>query len=172
MCYAATSDVADLDLSISAEPSLFPFGTTEVTFTVTDDSGNASMANTSLTVNDAALVVRTLDDELDSDPQNDLDDLSLREAIALANANPGIDQIRFAAGLTGSVMLQPSLGQLTITDSVTLSGLGTEDTVIDGQSAMRVLAIFGDQIDVDIDDLTIRNGFSNSNLVGGARGLF
>ncbi len=165
---SSSSDVADSSLDVSAVPPSFPIGTTSVTFTVTDDSGNAANVTTALTVEDVGLVVRTLDDELDPDPTLDPDDLSLREAISLANANAGIDNIRFDAGLVGSVLLDAALGQLMITDSVNLIGLGNEMTVVDGQALTRVFAISGDQVDVVFQDLTIRGGRSIGELSGGA----
>ncbi|MBX3437505.1 MAG: right-handed parallel beta-helix repeat-containing protein, partial [Planctomycetaceae bacterium] len=70
--------------------------------------------------------VDTLVDENDgnTDPGN----LSLREAIALANANPGADTINFVAGFSGAVM-NLTLGPLTITDSVEIVGFNNPITL-------------------------------------------
>ncbi len=165
---AAASDTVDEMLSISAEPAEFPIGTTPVTFTVTDDSGNAATASTSLTVVDISLVVTTLDDELDADPESDLDDLSLREAIALANSRAGADVIRFETGLTGAVMFDSALGQLEITDDVSLFGLGRDVTSIDAQSTSRVIDITGSAMNVTIDGLTVTGGRQIAESQGGA----
>src|SRR5262249_43409229 len=60
-----------------------------------------------------ALVVTTADDELDF--AFDPNDLSLREAVALANAFPGADTISFAPALSG-LPVRLTLGELPITD--------------------------------------------------------
>ncbi len=139
-----------------------------MTFTVTDDSGNAAIATTSLTVNDVDFVVTTLDDELDADPESDLSDLSLREAISLANANVGPDSIRFDLTLSGTVLLDAALGELEISDSLTLIGLGRDMTTIDGQDKSRVIVITDAAGDVTIDSLTITGGRLVSDFEGGA----
>ena len=76
------------------------------------------------------LVVTTLTDKLDTtyDPAN----LSLRDAIAETNANPGTNTITFASSLNGSV-INLSLGELAITDSVT-SRAWVGELTIDGSS--------------------------------------
>ncbi len=164
----SSSDLVDPSLSISAQPTTFPIGTTSATFTVTDDSGNAAIATTSLTVIDVSFVVTTLDDELDADPESDLSDLSLREAISLANADIGPDSIRFDPALSGSVMLDQALGELEITDSLTLTGLGRDVITIDGQDNSRVIDITDAAGDVTIESLTITGGRSTLESEGGA----
>jgi CSLREA domain-containing protein len=96
----------------------------------------------------AEFIVTTTEDQNDGSGDNGL---SLREAVALANANPGADKIRFAVGLGkafeagGVIRLQH--GQIEITDAVTIDGsdvgaaltitgdaLGN-DTLVDGTNA-------------------------------------
>src|SRR5262249_29827279 len=81
------------------------------------------------------MVVTTPDDELDA--TLDLNDLSLREALALADANPGIDTLTFASGL-GGVPVRLTLGQLEVRDSVVIRGLGAADTIIDALGGSRL----------------------------------
>lgn len=165
---AAASDVADSDLAITADLVFFPIGSSEVLFTVTDDSGNSTSASTQLTVTDEALVVTTLDDENDSDPASQPDDMSLREAIALANADSSYSVIRMEEGLTGAVLLDEQLGALVISESVGLFGLGADVNAIDGQSASRVVNIVGDDLDVLLSDFSISNGNLETINEGGA----
>ena len=61
-------------------------------------------------------VVTTLDDVVAADDQR-----SLREAVALANAAPGADEIRFAPGLEGGI-LHLTGGELALTGSVRIDG--------------------------------------------------
>ncbi|MCA9099922.1 MAG: hypothetical protein KDA63_02165, partial [Planctomycetales bacterium] len=73
-------------------------------------------------------IVDTLVDESDGDYS--VGDLSLREAIELANANPPVDSIEFDASLNGGTILLV-LGQLSITDSVDITGPGADLLTID-----------------------------------------
>jgi parallel beta-helix repeat protein len=105
------------------------------------------------------LVVDTAADENDADYS--AGDLSLREAVGLANGNIGVaDTIEFAPGLTGAIALV--LGQLKIVDSVTLTGPGADILAIDAQGRSRVLNIDdGDdatQLTAHIVDLTFTGG--------------
>ncbi|AVP98372.1 hypothetical protein C7S18_14775 [Ahniella affigens] len=88
---------------------------------------------------------------------------SLRDAIAQANANPGLDTIQF--DVTG---LLPVGLPLAITDAVTIVGPGADQLELDGGNLDRVFEIFdpdvttnGNPIDVfpaSISGLTISNG--------------
>lgn len=102
--------------------------------------------------------VDTLVDESDGDIS--AGDLSLREALELANANPGADTVTFDGGLSGTINL--SLGQLTISDDVTVTGLGASNLTIDAGGTSRVLQIASGN--VDISGLTISGG---TDLTGG-----
>jgi len=159
---STASDIADDALDVTANVDFFPLGQTAVTFTVTDDSGNSSQASTLLTITDASLSITTLDDELDANPGSDPADLSLREAIEIANQNTDYSVIQFAPGLTGTIALAPLLGSLSISESLGLYGLGFSDSVIDAQEHSRAIDILGTNIDVMIDGLTVSGG----NLAG------
>ena len=162
------SDVADDTLSVTADTELFPIGDSVVTFTVTDDSGNSSQASTTLTVTDESLVVTTLEDELDADPENNPTDLSLREAIELANQNPDFTLIQIASSLNGTIAINELLGSLSITASSGLYGLGATATIVDAQGHSRVLDISGSQTSVFLDGLTISGGETEAGGEGGA----
>lgn len=86
---------------------------------------------------------------------------SLRQAIVDANGAAGADTITFASGVTGEVTL--TTGQLSITDSVTITGPGADQLAVDGNDASRVFYLYNRPatIDVTISDLTIRDGVAN-----------
>ncbi len=133
---------------------------------------------------DLNLLVDTLVDESDGDFSRG--DLSLREAIELANANPVPDTIRFdplftaiAGPLPATILL--TMGELAITDSVEIIGLGAELLTIDASGndptpdenngdGSRVFNIddhnFSMSTNVEIRGLTLTGG--DSSNVGGA----
>ncbi len=94
--------------------------------------------------------------------------LSLREAILLANANPGEDQITIPAGtyrlaIAGANEDAGLTGDLDITDSVQISGAGIGATTINGAGLDRVFQIVGtfratDNPVVSISGMTITGG--------------
>lgn len=94
-------------------------------------------------------------DEVDTNVSPE--DLSLREAILLANASPGADIILFAPQ-TNSARFDLSLGQLVIRDSLTLTGNGAAKTVLDGLLASRILDISNSSETVTVSDMTLKNG--------------
>ena len=86
---------------------------------------------------DLNLLVDTLEDESDGDFSRF--DLSLREAIELANDNPVPDTISFDPILTATLGPLPptillTMGELAITDDLTINGLGEHLLTIDGSS--------------------------------------
>ena len=103
------------------------------------------------------LVVSTLTDEADDDFS--AGDLSLREAIALANQKEGIDEITFAGDLNGSIVL--NLGQIEITEGVAVLGNGADNLAIDGNGSDRLFFIDdGNEAPTDVafSNLTLTNG--------------
>lgn len=152
------SDAVDASPVFTLSPATIPLGITPVTFTATDDAGNSTSVQTTVTVAASNFTVTTLDDELDADPSADPADLSLREAISLANASEGTDAIFFDGGLSGSVLLDASLGQLTITESVSLVGSGPQTIAVDAQGNSRVIDVSATDGNVLIEGLTITGG--------------
>jgi Ca2+-binding RTX toxin-like protein len=75
----------------------------------------------------ATFTVTTTVDELDAVP-TDGAGLSLREAVALANASGGADVIDFAATVNGTIMLG-ALGQLELSDDVTIDATVNSNTI-------------------------------------------
>lgn len=99
------------------------------------------------------LTVDTLVDE--NDGNLSIGDISLREAIAFAE-NDGI--VNFAPGLTGTISLDPLLGQLVVNKPLTIDGPGADVLTVSGNHQTRVLAI---ENDVEINELTIANGHAD-----------
>ncbi len=89
---------------------------------------------------------------------NDAGAGSLRQAILDANTTPGADTILFDAGVTGTITL--SSGELTIAESVTITGPGLAELTIDADGASRVLSIYSptENSVVTISGLTITGG--------------
>ena len=108
------------------------------------------------------IIVSTVLDDLDSNVGTN--NLSLREAIILANASPGADTIEFAFGLDGNEH-QLSLGHMTITDPVTITGRGLSNTIIDAQQQSRIFDVTTSAGNVQLNGMTLKNGRTTSNNV-------
>lgn len=121
-------------------------GSNTLASTFTTDQRGAPFARVfGGTVDMGAFEAQTLalgvDTNVDEDDGNySAGDLSLREAIRLTNANPGADTITFAASTNGTDF-DLSLGEMTINDTVTITGNGTVNTVIDAQRLSRIFDI-------------------------------
>jgi CSLREA domain-containing protein len=102
----------------------------------------------------------------DTDGTCEQADCSLREAIKAANANLGADDVTVEAG---NYLL--TLGQLVISDDVTITGDGQATTIIDGNATDRVfdVRVSGPSVVVEISDVTIQNGYANYRGGGGIR---
>ena len=87
--------------------------------------------------------------------------LSLRQALALADANPGADTVLFdlAAMQTSTITLTG--GDLGVGSDVTIDG--GSGVTISGSANGRVLAINGDGVEVTLEHLTIVDGLSDRN---------
>lgn len=109
-----------------------------------------------------AFVVNTAIDENDGDFS--AEDLSLREAIALANKNEGADTITFNSSLSGQTF-DLSLGELKIEDSLTINGLGAENIIIDANENSRVFNIDDDNSDIKIDVSLKRITITGANII-------
>jgi CSLREA domain-containing protein len=101
-------------------------------------------------------------------------DCTLREAINAANNAAGPNTITFNHSVAGTIGLQSALGQLDLTDSVTITGPGARVLAVSGNDNLRVFYFFSGTSAVS--GLTIRNGAAiaasgSGNPAGGA-GLF
>ncbi|MEL7034615.1 MAG: calcium-binding protein, partial [Cyanobacteria bacterium J06592_8] len=116
----------------------------------------------------AIFTVNTLVDENDG---IGVGDVSLRDAITEANSTPGADTIEFEDSLSGGTITLAN-GQLTITDDLTISGLGADQLTIDADGQSRVFNVddgnFTPDKTVDIDGLTITGG----QVSGDGGGIF
>ena len=140
-------------------------------------AGDLSTATVTVTVRDipADLVVDSLDDT-PFDGDFSAGNLTLREAIEIANLRTGHDIITFDqidgifADATEDV-LTLSGDELRITDDLTLVGPATASLTLDGDSSLGILEII--QADATIDGLIFNNGVAraanpNSFSLGGA----
>ncbi|MGD1918399.1 MAG: choice-of-anchor Q domain-containing protein [Pleurocapsa sp.] len=105
--------------------------------------------------NPTELVVSTLEDENDGDFSEG--DLSLREAIILANENQGDDTIKFDNSLTGGTITfnESQERNLTINESVLIEGLGQDNLTLDGGFIFNITPEVGNVI---IDGLNLTGG--------------
>jgi len=83
---------------------------------------------------------------------------SLRQAVLNANASPGADTVSFDESLNGLTITLTS-GELTIADSVSISGPGASQLTVSGNDASRVFSIYSGV--VSMSGLTISNGRSD-----------
>jgi hypothetical protein len=106
--------------------------------------------------------------------------LSLREAVLAANATSGVaDTINVPAGtytltLTGANEDAAATGDLDLTDSVSIVGLGAASTIIDGNLTDRVFDIRSNSVSASLSGMTVRNGFAATSVFeqgGGIRSL-
>ncbi len=109
------------------------------------------------------IVVTTLVDNLDA---ND-GETSLREAVALANADDDKDVITFATSTPAKVAIDPLLGSLTLSAPVHLRGMGRSayHTEIDGQGS-RVFDITAANVTLEL--LTLSDAGNPTVTNGGA----
>ncbi|WP_036485644.1 choice-of-anchor Q domain-containing protein [Myxosarcina sp. GI1] len=101
------------------------------------------------------LVVSTIEDENDGDFS--AGDLSLREAIALANKREGADTITFDSSFNGGTITFNEAEEriLSIDDSLKIQGLGRENLTLDGAFQFDISLT---NIDVELNDLNIVGG--------------
>lgn len=109
------------------------------------------------------LVVDTLADENDGDYS--AGDLSLREAIGLANGADGADTITFAAALSGTTIALSGT-ELVITEVVTIDARPlVENVTINASGQSRIFNITAQSGNFTIGGLNLTNGLA---VIGGA----
>jgi hypothetical protein len=91
---------------------------------------------------------------------------TLRGAIAAANAKPDTDLILLNPFFKGTITLNPTAGELAITNNVTIQGSGANRQAINGNGAGRVFSVAAG-VTVAINDLTVFNGVAGLDAPGG-----
>jgi predicted outer membrane repeat protein len=154
-----------IDAGDPAYPLTYPYdqrGAPRVGGTRVDIGAVETMAPT-----DAFYVVDTPVDESDGDYGQG--DLSLREAIELANTSPGRATIAFAPDLAGGTIAL-ARGPLAVTDSAAIVGPSAHRLTVQGGGEGRIFDIDDAQpdalIDVQVSGLTLAGG--NAMGDGGA----
>lgn len=122
-------------------------------------------------VNSDAFVVTTAADENDAGATVAVPGgtgLSLREAITLANANPGPSTITFASPLFDAAQkITLTLGQLALTTDITINGPGADKLTVSGNNQDRIFSIAAGAAQVSISGMTIRDGKPTGGALGG-----
>jgi hypothetical protein len=87
-----------------------------------------------------------------------VDDCTLLEAINASNANANANTITFASGVSG-IIVNSTVGGLTITNPVTLNGPGARVLTVSGNNVARVFAV-NPAVTANFNGLTIAKGSS------------
>ena len=108
-------------------------------------------------------VVTTSEDELDPSSRN----VSLREAIDSANADPDPNVITFAASLAGQT-IELEAGEIEIRDAVTIDGSELVAPItIDAGSRSRIFSITSTADDVTLRSLALAGGNAADGIADG-----
>lgn len=111
---------------------------------------------------DATLIVDIVADEIDGNVAPG--DLSLREAIAIANDSAGAQNIAFDPTVFGVArIIQLTRGEMAIVDDVNIDGPGQDLLTIDAQQQSRLLNVSGSGVDVSLEGLSLVNGRTTGN---------
>ncbi len=162
--FAAGSATAEVTVNPVADLVLEYDETVGVTLT----SGGSYQLTTAITTTgtigldeiNGAVVVDTLVDE--DDANFEAGDLSLREALRLAQARYGSGEVEFAASLFsgGMGVISLTLGEMLITGELELVGPGADLLTIDAHGASRIFYVNGVEGEGEF-------GFSGLTLTGG-----
>ena len=135
-------------------------GTDTFDYTIVNPDGLIATATVAVTVSDLAQSI-VVDIAGDTEQAGHT---TLRQAIALANADDSGDTITFDSSLAGNTITLTQ-GELLVTGSMTITGLGASQLAIDGGMTSRIFDISNpnEQTSVTITGLTLQNG-SGSGL--------
>ncbi len=115
------------------------------------------------TIQDSQFIVTTRIDELDFGNSA----VSLREAIQVANGNPGFDTITFdPAEFASKNSIDLALGELQISETLTITGPGMQSLTLNAQGSSRVFNILETAGDVTLTGMTITGGITTANNFG------
>ena len=101
---------------------------------------------------------------------------TLRDAVIAANANAGADIITLPAGtyaltLHGANEQAAATGDLDVTGDLTINGVGSATTTIDGDAADRVFEVIG-AVTLTLNGVTMRNGSTAASTIKNGGGIF
>ena len=103
---------------------------------------------------------------IDEDDGNVVEgDMSLREAIKLANRTSVVDTITFSPTVFAASQTIPlTLGRMAIAQPLNLIGPGADRLVIDANTASQIFFVDGSLLGivVNIEGITMKRGFSES----------
>ena len=94
--------------------------------------------------------------------------LSLREAVAQANATAGADYIKFVLTLEGQTLVLTG-GELVVTQDLTIDGDRNHDgnvVTLDGNANGRLLNITGSNTDVELKSIALTARFERGAVIG------
>lgn len=107
----------------------------------------------------------TVDSPADTTAAND-GDLTLREAIELANANEGADTIEFTEELSGEVIVLKQ-GELAISDDLNIDASNlAQAPIIDAERQSRVMRFTAPDGDLSLTKLNLCNGWTDEDGAG------
>ncbi len=118
------------------------------------------LSASAVTLPSTTIVVTTTDDTAVDDADISGPTVSLREAINYANVDDGSsDTIVFSPSLTASGPATFTLNgnELTVSNSMTITGPGASQLIIDGDNLSRIFAVQYTSFPVTISGLTLRN---------------
>jgi hypothetical protein len=128
-----------------------------------DATGTVSNQDFSIIVEGATLagteyVVTNATDEMDGDYS--ADDLSLREAVQLANQHPSNDTISFDPAIFSSSQTITISSELDITSSLSIEGPGADVLTLDGDGDSRLIHVNASAGQVEIFGMTLFDGIT------------
>jgi len=141
-------------------PTVAPTTTAATTTTTSTSTTTSTTTTTTIPPAPTSLVVTSLDDTTSSG--------TLRWAITQANANSGgmYDSITF--DVNGIIVLTSALPQ--ISQSVTITGNGRTNTIIDGNNAYRIFYVQSGKT-LTVSDMTLKQGqATNGGLIYNSQG--
>ena len=141
-------------------PEGFVFAAGGVLYQISYVGGDGNDVVLTAYVVPTSLIVDTTDDENDGNYAPG--DLSLREAVFLANLDPDANTITFEPTVLTGETITLTLGEIPITEDVTITGLGAGQLTVGGKDATRHFTIAEDTT-VGLSGLTLADGNSTGS---------
>lgn len=136
-------------------------GPDSFTFRASDGGRDSNLATVSLTVAEAPSLIVTITADVTDSTDNQT---SLREAIAHASTLSGSPAITFAAGVSGTIVLNSTVA---IAHDMTITGPGANVLTVSGNNAVRVFSVASGKT-VEMSGFTVANGGLTADGQSGA----